>query len=802
MAALRRALVFILALSLLSIPPAIAGHGDDGTGFHTAVPIDWSPGPVVLANDEITFETLASGDEFVWTFPDGSNETGPTATYRFEQPGDATVELEVNDGGETSTHTVDVPVQGYYRQDQIVKKQVFIETTGEMDLEAEYDGRAYASTDQAPEGTPLAHDDIYIDATIYYPDPDVAEGPWPAMMATHGWGGHKSQYEGYGSSFAEEGVGAYAQEGYVGLVYNTRGTANSTGYQRAYDPQQEMQDARDILTWLADNDAHDGDVYDNRGFRPDTTLDFQVELDGPGDPHAGMFGQSNGGITTLLLAGQDDRLDAAAPGGVYHNLTFSMVPNGVPKSVLIAGIAAGAGANFGARQLEAGNVGVFAQNPGLWGTVDTEIPMWMAEGYTGVEGDRRQDFRDRAPIKYNDAIDIPTFLSHGWMDQFFEPPNPLHNYQQIAENPYFSQLSDEARDRQLKLVMEPTGHDFYEHKVQDMRVPWLNHFLKGHALNDTYHGVVDRYNGDNEGDIVEKDAIKYAYVVEQPPVLFHEDHPEDERCVSLGVAQGCGHPGTQYAWYDRASLERWIETGTDHWYDDYTGFHYRAYDGPIWEEETADRFFLRDGNQLSSDPPQTRLSQEPTSADVIANVPGPGFTTWNAAGPMEGTPFRQIDHAPLATISYLSQPLDEDATAIGDAAAHLDVVISANGPLDSGSADVHFVVKIWDMAPDGEVNLATRGYKAIGLEDRTEEGLSEQGLAREVEVPLYSMDRVFPEDHRIMVEITHSDSTYVMPSTVPHTTLIRHAPLNPSWVDLPMRDPGELQTFASPLAGR
>jgi len=794
---LRQLPTLVLAITLVTVPTAFVGAAD----AESTPAITYEPGPTVLANDQITFTTDAEIDSATWTFPDGSTEQGNNATHRFADPGEHEVKLSYRDGDEAGQTTTTVPVQSYYRQEQIVKKQVFVEVSGQMDLEAEYGGDEFASADNAPEGTPLANDDILIDTTIYYPDPDVAEGPWPAIMATHGWGGHKSQYEGYGDSFAEEGVGAYAQEGYVGVVYNTRGTANSTGYQRAYDPDNEMQDASDLLTWLADNGAHDGDVYDNRGFRPDTSLDFEVDLDAPGDPRAAMFGQSNGGITTLLLAGQDDRLDAAAPGGVYHNLTFSMLPNGVPKSLLIAGIAAGAAGNFGAEQLQRGNVDTFATNPGLWGTVDTEIPSWMIEGFTGVEGDVREDFRQRSPMTYNDAIDVPTFLSHGWVDQFFEPPNPLHNYEQLAENPYFSQLSDDERQRQLKLVMQPTGHDFYEHKVQDMRIPWLNHFVKGHPLDATYHGVVDRYNGDNPADQITLDAITYDHVVEQPPILFHEDTPSDERCVSISTDQGCGHPGTDYAWYDDASLEGWIEASPDHWYDAYTGFHYRAYDSPIWTDESPDRFFLNDENTLSQAPPHTGIRQEPTSADVIANVPGPGFTTFNPAGEQSGTPFRQIDHAPGATIRYTTAPLSEDVTAIGHANAHLDVILTANGPLDSGSGDVHFVVKVWDLAPDGGIELATRGFQAVGLEDRADTAPADQGIAREVDVPLYSMDRVFPENHRIVVEITHSDSTYVMPSTVPHATLIQHAPLNPSWVDLPVRSSAELAQHAASVAG-
>jgi len=793
---LRRAVTVLLALTLVTVPQALAGTsgGQDGPA------IDWSPGPVVLANDEIRFTTSADADELVWRFPDGSQATGASATHAFDEPGEETVELAAVRDGERSTTRATVPVQGSYRQDQIVKEQVFIEASGRMDLEAEHAGEQYASTsDAAPEDTPLANDDILIDATIYHPDPDVAEGPFPAMMATHGWGGHKSQYEGYGGSFAEEGVGAYAQEGYVGVVYNTRGTANSTGYQRAYDPQQEMQDARDLLTWLADNDAHDGDVYSGHGMRSNTSVDFQVELDGPGDPHAGMFGQSNGGITTLLLAGQDDRLDAAAPGGVYHNLTFSMLPNGVPKSVLIAGIAAGAAANVGVEQLQRGHTEAFATNPGLWGTVDTEIPSWMVQGFTGAETDVRQDFRDRSPMTYNDAIDVPTFLSHGWMDQFFEPPNPLHNYQQLAENPHFSQLEEPERERQLKLVMQPMGHDFYEHKVQDMRVPWFDHFLKGHDLDDTYHGVVDRYNGDNPGDVIEKPAATYSHVVDQPPILFHEDHPDDERCVSMGVPQGCSHPGTEYAWYDRASLEGWIADSPDHWQDPYTGFHYRAYDDAIWTQDSPERFHLRADNGLSREAPSQSLLAQPDRGDVIANVPGPGWTTWNPASDFQGTPWEQLDHAPAATVSYESPPLAEDLTAIGHGEANLDVVVSANGPLDSGTGDVHFVVKVWDETPEGERELVTRGYQAIGLEDRAEDPSAE--IAREVTVPLYSMDRVIPENHRLVVQVTHSDMTYVAPSLVPHTTLIQHTPENPSWVDLPTRTAAELAEAASPVAG-
>lgn len=804
MASLRRALVLLLAATLVNVPaPAATAGGGSSSAAPTVPAVDWSPGPVVLVHDQVRFTLADDVDGRVeWIFPDGTIETGETATHRFAASGNRTVTVVVSDDGASASEEVTVPVQRYYRRDQVVKKEAFIEVSGTMDLEAEYDGQEYASSEQvAPEGTPLLNDDIHIDATIYYPDPNVTRGPWPAMISTPGWGVQKYQYEGYGGSFAEEGMGSYAQEGYVGLVYNVRGVANSSGYQRAYDPDQEIADVSDIISWLADDAAHDGDWYSGRGFRPGNHLDFQVEKDAPGDPVVGMLGQSNGGITTLLAAGQDRRLDAAAAGGVYHNLTFSMLPGGVPKSVLIAGILASANLQAGARQLRDGNVRTWLKHPEIWGTTDTEIPLWSAQGFTGLEGDLREDFRRRSPMTYNDRITSPVFLSHGWMDQFFEPPNPLHNYRQIATNPHFSSMPDEKRDRRVKLVMEPEGHDYYEHKVQDMRVLWFHHFLKGHPLDGTYRGVVDRYNGDNPSDRVNEvtlPAVEYRHVVEQPPILFHENHPDDVREVSMGQDQEDGHPGTDYPWYDQASLQRWVQSSPDHWYDPYTGFHCRAYDDPIWAAESPEKFYLRAGNHLSRSPPPSGLLASPP--DAIANVPASGWTTYTPApgGARSGTPYEQLDHAPAATVSYATDALQQDVTLVGHGKAKLDVVLTANGPLDSGSGDAHFVVKVWDRSPSGEYQFVTRGYKAVGLEDLAQEG---EAVVREVEVPLYSMDRVLPKGHQLVVQVTHSDILYVAPSAVPHGTLVRHTAENPSFVELPTRTDAELAGFAAARAG-
>ncbi|MFF5515907.1 CocE/NonD family hydrolase [Streptomyces coeruleorubidus] len=149
-----------------------------------------------------------------------------------------------------------------------------------------------------------------VDADLYRPAGVNREHPAPAVLGTNGFGGSKSD----GSTDA---IGkAFAQRGYVSLVYSGLGFGRSGCLISLDDPDIDGAAAAQLVDFLGGKRAADDG----------TTADF-VTLDGPGDPRVGMIGGSYGGAVQLATAAVDHRLDALVPMITWHDLAYSLDPN-------------------------------------------------------------------------------------------------------------------------------------------------------------------------------------------------------------------------------------------------------------------------------------------------------------------------------------------------------------------------------------------------------------------------------------------------------------------------------------------
>ncbi|MDN3021918.1 CocE/NonD family hydrolase [Streptomyces sp. S.PB5] len=146
-----------------------------------------------------------------------------------------------------------------------------------------------------------------IDADLYRP---TGTGRAPAVLATNGFGGSKSD----GSTDA---IGkAFAQRGYVSLVYSGLGFGNSGCLISLDDPGIDGTAASRLIDFLAGKRAADDG----------TEADF-VTLDAKGDPRVGMIGGSYGGAVQLATAAVDHRVDALVPMITWNDLAYSLDPN-------------------------------------------------------------------------------------------------------------------------------------------------------------------------------------------------------------------------------------------------------------------------------------------------------------------------------------------------------------------------------------------------------------------------------------------------------------------------------------------
>ena len=136
----------------------------------------------------------------------------------------------------------------------------------------------------------------------------------PAILATNGFGGSKSDFE--------ELAPAYARRGYAFLAYSGLGFGNSGCKITLDDPDWDGKAGNQLVSFLGGTKAaKDG-----------TKIDF-VEADGPGDPRVGMIGGSYGGQIQFAIAGIDRRLDTIVPQITWNDLSYSLGPNNTDFSV-------------------------------------------------------------------------------------------------------------------------------------------------------------------------------------------------------------------------------------------------------------------------------------------------------------------------------------------------------------------------------------------------------------------------------------------------------------------------------------
>ncbi|MEU9986727.1 CocE/NonD family hydrolase [Streptomyces sp. NPDC048045] len=155
-----------------------------------------------------------------------------------------------------------------------------------------------------------------VDADLYRPAGVDGSHRAPAVLATNGFGGSKSDS-------GSRAIGkALAERGYVSLVYSGLGFGNSGCLISLDDPRIDGAAASALVDFLGRKRAADDG----------TRADF-VTLDSAGDPRVGMIGGSYGGAIQLATAAVDHRVDALVPLITWNDLAYSLDPDSASTTV-------------------------------------------------------------------------------------------------------------------------------------------------------------------------------------------------------------------------------------------------------------------------------------------------------------------------------------------------------------------------------------------------------------------------------------------------------------------------------------
>ncbi len=316
---------------------------------------------------------------------------------------------------------------------------------------------------------------VELDATIF--TPAEGEGPYPAVLLAHGFGGSKGDL----AAQADE----LASSGYVVITYTARGFGRSGGLIHLMSPDFEVADARVLVDLLAARD--------------------DVLLDAPGDPRVGIAGASYGGALALMTAGTDPRIDAVVPAITWNDLSQSLFPQyaqvaddapatpapsrpaeapGVFKKQWAALFFASA---FGSEGISADGTspgGAAPRPPRLTGTTgdlgsavfcarfDQQVcDLYLEAAASGQVTDEARDLlRRHSPTSTNAGMRAPTLLLQGTQDSLF----PLGEADSTAV-----QLAAAGVPFAVRWV--PGGHDGggVQADLEPAARAWFDHYLRG-----------------------------------------------------------------------------------------------------------------------------------------------------------------------------------------------------------------------------------------------------------------------------------------------------------------------------------
>jgi ABC-2 type transport system ATP-binding protein len=289
----------------------------------------------------------------------------------------------------------------------------------------------------------IAGADVELDARFYLPAD--RDGKVPAVLLGHGFGGTKES--------VRDDAESLAGRGYAVLTWTARGFGRSTGQIHLDSPDHEVKDAQRLLDWLA--------------ARPEVTTDAA------GDPKVAAVGGSYGGALALLLAGQDQRVDAIVPQITWNDLTQALVPGGVFKKAWAGYFFGNGGAS--SLGLLGGGRGQEQGDPACGRFAEDVCKAYLQMATTGIPDETTKALLSRSsPATVLDRIKAPTLLIQGAVDTLFPLSEADANAKGIA-----------ATGTPVRVAWFTGGHDGGSGPTSDsdrlkyLTAQWLDHYLKG-----------------------------------------------------------------------------------------------------------------------------------------------------------------------------------------------------------------------------------------------------------------------------------------------------------------------------------
>jgi predicted acyl esterase len=226
-------------------------------------------------------------------------------------------------------------------------------------------GEATGSASSRQELSIPMDDGVSIAATLHLPDGTPPAAGWPAIVFLHGLAQTRDVTNGIATSFG------FVGQDYAILAFDARGHGQSGGLV-GIDGPREVADIRAIHSWL--------------GARPDVDAN-----------NIGAWGLSYGGAGALNSLVSGVPWAAVATAETWTDLYSALMPQGLVKSGLVAGLA--------------GSIPEARRDPAL-GPV-------QAAAFAGNTNVVRQWAAERSSLSRLNAVSTPVFLAQGRRDFLF-----------------------------------------------------------------------------------------------------------------------------------------------------------------------------------------------------------------------------------------------------------------------------------------------------------------------------------------------------------------------------------------------
>ncbi|WP_245560238.1 alpha/beta fold hydrolase [Actinopolyspora halophila] len=545
---------------------------------------------------------------------------------------------------------------------------------------------------------------VQLDLTLFTP----SSTPAPAVVLAHGFTGDGSDLAGPARRLAARG--------FTVLTYSARGFGDSTGKIALNSPDYEVADARQLLDWMARQP--------------------EIATQSEEDPLVGVGGISYGGALSMLLAGNDPRVDAIAPMATYNDLSEAMLPNAASQNPIPASTPAAHGAE--------GAAGVFKN---LWARKLFE----MATGAPNSESTSppsTTSSSSTAPPPSTTPGDEP-LTCENFVEQL------CRAYTELAR----TGQAGERTSRMLAAASPSTVTDNID--VPTLLVQRQNDALFGLEQADANARQITAAGG----------AVKMLWVDERADRGFS---PSVWERVGDWFSHQLHEPGESRGPRPTSSFSYQLAEDTD---GDSETQRSTLVAGryPGLEEESVPRFALplRGAATKVINPPggSANSSSTPRNND---SGDRDGASSGVATSP-PNTPNSGVGEQPAAqTAVFESRRSEQDVRITGVPQTELSVASVPGQP--SGDTAVLFA-RLLDVGPDGSRTPLGRSSAAIRVTD-----LAEDGAASTVDVALSPTVHTLKTGHRLRLRLSTTDAAYSSPE---EPAVHRVAPAGRNTISLP-----------------